>query len=405
MNLKFHAAARFTMFLLGLYVWSCASAQQPFVVEGKLEGIPDGASLLLTKLQGNLNVRVDCDTLHDGRFRLEGMAAATEMFTVRLSDELLVANALQLWGQGGDTVTVKGVGRCGFEWQVMSSNPMQAEETAYVRGVEEEYRRMNKYLAMHDELEKHMQQMPENRKQALEDSLANLSKEANRANSRATVKQFAMLKQRYLKDGKVKPLSPCAEFRFLNVAAEAVWGDGVLDADEVRAFYKLIPESRRQSYAMQYAGVLLFPPEVVKQGDRMYDGAVLYDLQGGEHRLSDYNEGKYLMLDFWSSGCGPCLQSFPELKAVSEELKDSLVVISISSDLEKEWQKASARHDITWANLNDKRGSIGIFSHYGIYAFPSYVIVSPEGKIVKTFTGYSEGRIKQKLSSIFPQYK
>ena len=188
-------------------------------------------------------------------------------------------------------------------------------------------------------------------------------------------------------------------------ASDAVYGDGSLDIDEMRAFYESVPENRRQSYMMQYAGVLLFPPTVAKQGDLMYDGAVLYDLLGNKHRLSDYNKGKYLLLDFWSCACGPCLMSFPELKTVSEELKDSLVVISISSDMDKEWKETSAAHDITWVNLNDRRGSTGIFAHYGFEAFPFYVIISPEGKIVKTFTGYSEGRIKQKLSSIFTQYK
>ena len=90
---------------------------------------------------------------------------------------------------------------------------------------------------------------------------------------------------------------------------------------------------------------------------------------------------------------------------VSEELADSLVVISISSDNEKRWKESSKENGITWVSLSDKCGNAGIFAHYGVNAIPFYVIISPEGKIVKTFTGYSEGRIKQKLSSIFPQYK
>ena len=93
------------------------------------------------------------------------------------------------------------------------------------------------------------------------------------------------------------------------------------------------------------------------------------------------------------------------MKEVSEELKDSLVVISLSADSDKQWKIASEQHHITWENLNDLKGRTDIFAHYGINATPFYVIISPEGKIVKTFTGYSKGRIKQKLSGIFPQYK
>ena len=93
------------------------------------------------------------------------------------------------------------------------------------------------------------------------------------------------------------------------------------------------------------------------------------------------------------------------MKEVSEELKDSLVVISLSQDSKYYWEQASAQHQITWVNLNDFRERAGIFAHYGVVGIPHYVIISPEGKIVKTFTGYSKGRIKQKLSGIFPQYK
>ena len=50
--------------------------------------------------------------------------------------------------------------------------------------------------------------------------------------------------------------------------------------------------------------------------------------------LSDF-EGRYLLLDFWSAGCGPCLMAFPEMRELQEMWKDRLVVVSISSDSEK----------------------------------------------------------------------
>ena len=391
--------------LLGLLAMPQVSAQQPFVVEGELTGVPDGTVLLLSERQGNVSQNVACDTLCDGRFRFQGMASGVQLFTVRLFDEILVANIVNLWVQSGDSVRIKGNGECGFEWQVTSTNPMQAEETAYIRAAIEEYRLMDKNLAVCGELDRKIRQVPESQRQALEDSLKNFSEQLNSLSCRGTAKQFALLKQRYLKDGKVKPLSPCAEQILFFATANAVYGKDGVDADEMRAFYNMIPEERRQSYDMQQVGALLFPTEVVKQGDTMYDGAVLYDLQGGQHRLSDYNKGKYLLLDFWSSGCGPCIAAFPELKEVSEELKDSLVVISLSEDVEQVWKAASEQHHITWENLNDLKGRTDVFAHYGINAIPFYAIISPEGKIVKTFTGYSQGRIKQKLSGIFPQYK
>lgn len=74
--------------------------------------------------------------------------------------------------------------------------------------------------------------------------------------------------------------------------------------------------------------------------------AELVDPDGETHRLSEYL-GKYVLLDFWSFGCGPCLQSLPELKAVSESYRDRLTVISITSDPKNQWETASKEHGIT----------------------------------------------------------
>ena len=79
--------------------------------------------------------------------------------------------------------------------------------------------------------------------------------------------------------------------------------------------------------------VCLYPPVTVKEGDEMAD-TDLYDLQGNIHHLADY-KGKYLLVDFWSRGCGPCMMALPEMKEISETWKDKVTVISLSTDTEK----------------------------------------------------------------------
>ena len=393
------------MCLLGLLAMPQVSAQQPFVVEGELTGVPDGTVLMLMERRGEMSVQVDADTLHGGCFSLKALAPNTQLYHIRTEKETYMPNMHAIWVQNGDKVTVKGNNRHGFSWQVESTNPMQAEQEAYCHVAEADYWEVSKQDAYADELRARIEKAPEEQKQMLTDSLRAVNACIDSLDAAIAMKQFNELKQRYVRNGKVDKLSPCAELLFTFIAVNARYNEHFPSANEIRAFYKMIPEDGRQSHDMQQVVVLLFPPEVVKQGDRMYNEAVLYDLQGGQHRLSDYNKGKYLLLDFWSSGCGPCIAAFPELKEVSEELKDSLVVISLSADSDKQWKIASEQHHITWENLNDLKGRTDIFAHYGINATPFYVIISPEGKIVKTFTGYSKGRIKQKLSGIFPQYK
>lgn len=109
--------------------------------------------------------------------------------------------------------------------------------------------------------------------------------------------------------------------------------------------YDRLPEKIKRSRTGKEMYVALHPPAKVRTGDRMAD-AELVDSNGETHRLSEYL-GKYVLLDFRSFGCGPCLLSLPELKAASESYRDRLTVISITSDPKDQWQTASKEHGIT----------------------------------------------------------
>lgn len=67
--------------------------------------------------------------------------------------------------------------------------------------------------------------------------------------------------------------------------------------------------------------------------------ADLYDLAGNIHHLADY-KGKYLLIDFWSRGCGPCMMALPEMREIFETQKDKVTVISLSTDTEKAGKKS-----------------------------------------------------------------
>ena len=105
--------------------------------------------------------------------------------------------------------------------------------------------------------------------------------------------------------------------------------------------------------------------------------ADLFDLDGKVHHLAEY-KGKYMLLDFWSRGCGPCRMALPEMKEIADMYKDRLTVISLSSDDEKNWREVSKEENLTWENLNDMQGTNGLYAKYGISGIPHYVFISPE---------------------------
>ena len=113
-----------------------------------------------------------------------------------------------------------------------------------------------------------------------------------------------------------------------------------LHRDEVKALYESLPDEWKNTDEGKSVYTALYPPVVVNDGEMAVDGD-LYDLQGKVHHLSEV-PWENILLDFWSRGCGPCIQSQPELKEISELHKDSLEVVSLSVETEKGW-KASVK--------------------------------------------------------------
>ena len=133
--------------------------------------------------------------------------------------------------------------------------------------------------------------------------------------------------------------------------------------------------------------------EAVEVGDTV-PYIALYDTLGNVHYLQDF-KGKYLLLDFWGSSCGPCMKSIPELKSIADAMSDKMEVVSISGDAKSVWKMASARHGIGWHNLNDLKGNTpdGICTKFNVEGFPTFIIVSPEGVVLDNMRGYAKGAV------------
>lgn len=130
------------------------------------------------------------------------------------------------------------------------------------------------------------------------------------------------------------------------------------------------------------------------------------DKDGNTIHLSDYR-GKYVLLDFWGSWCGPCRASHPHLKALEAKYAPKgLVVINIASEnganARETWLQAIEEDGMTWTQIlnNEGRENCDVVKEYAITAFPTKVLISNEGKILVRAVGESEP-IDQKLQEIF----
>lgn len=124
------------------------------------------------------------------------------------------------------------------------------------------------------------------------------------------------------------------------------------------------------------------------------------DDKGKLQGLEKY-KGKYLLIDFWASWCGPCRQAIPKVKSLYQQYHDKgFDVVSISIDTDKgAWKKAMKEENMPWEQLltENKDTTMEVFQFGGV---PTLYVVDKEGKIVTRFLGYSpeaEAAIKSLL--------
>ena len=98
-------------------------------------------------------------------------------------------------------------------------------------------------------------------------------------------------------------------------------------------------------------------------------------------KLSDYR-GKYVLLDFWSSTCGPCLRMAPYMKQLYDTYRaKGFEIIAISLDTKREdWITAMQKHGISGVQVSSlKGGDDPIAEYYGVSQMPAMVLIDPQG--------------------------
>jgi len=128
------------------------------------------------------------------------------------------------------------------------------------------------------------------------------------------------------------------------------------------------------------------------------------DKDGNPVKLSDF-KGKYVLVDFWASWCGPCRQNNSLLVKLYEEFSGKkFTILGISlDDVEGRaaWLKAVKDDGLPWMQVSDlKHWDNAVAKLYAIAAIPQSILVGPDGTIV--LNGPTAEELKVKLNQLLP---
>ncbi|MCT4600999.1 MAG: TlpA family protein disulfide reductase [Marinifilaceae bacterium] len=107
------------------------------------------------------------------------------------------------------------------------------------------------------------------------------------------------------------------------------------------------------------------------------------DINNKNVKLSDF-KGKYILVDFWATWCGPCRGELPFLGKKEEEFKNSnIVFLSISMDKNtKAWRTFVKKNKLKGIQIIAGKEHKNISKHYGIKGIPQFMLLGKDGKII-----------------------
>ncbi len=381
-------------FLMTIFAYAQGSS---FCISGSADSSLDGNAMSLIAFDGKVGTYLGIDTITDGTFSFNfTIEDESDYKSFALRWENMGGLPVYFYAEPDSRVVINGTGRGSnlATWKIESSDPRQLVRNRLADATKAQLDRINElYIETHNYSNQMRNAPDEETRNALRRSM----------DSAYNLIDSVQISADSILIGLMRQMTPDSSYleQLLSMSRNLKNIDTYPYRNEIIEFFDRLPDDLKTTDEGETISLALYPPKVLAPGDTLPTHSLI-DLDGNTHQLSEFR-GKYILVDFWSVGCYPCVMSFPELSEIAETYRDKVHVVKINVNPDKTWREATTFYGLTGNNFRDSKEMNGLYTNAAQNAVPTYMLINPDGTVHSTWSGYVEGSLKATLLESIPQ--